>query len=142
VYRTELIAMVTAAKILIMGGMLNLALAFALGFALARQRATVPQRPGGYLLNSHRTALWHGFMHLGLVFAVQLSDLSASLETLAAWLVVVASALGDATEILSWLKGIQDQLVERPWWIYMGLASAFLTSAGVGILLVGDFLGL
>ena len=132
----------TAEKVLIVGGTLNLALAFALGFVLSRVRLKDPAAEHGWLLQAHRVALWEGFMLLGLVFAVALSPLSPAWETLAASLLVVASALQAGSAIANLVQGIPDQFAERRLGYQLAATNAVLGAAGLVILLVGVFKGL
>jgi hypothetical protein len=77
--------MTTAEQILVLGGMINLVYAFVTGFMLAviRQKQAVAPK---YLLFAHTGPLMQGAMLLGLVFAVQLANLSLWLEIIAALL--------------------------------------------------------
>jgi len=134
--------METAAKVLIVGGVLNLALAFVLGFILSNSRLKEPAKPQHYLNLAHRASLWEGFMLLGLVFAVELSDLSSGLETLAAILLVASSAFQDGSSVLNWLQGVGDEFAERSPGFYLATINAILATTGLAILIVGVFRGL
>jgi hypothetical protein len=134
--------METAAKVLVVGGTLNLALAFALGFVLSRRRMASPDADASALLQCHRVALWEGFMLLGLVWAVGLSPLSSGTETLAAWLLVSSSVLQDASSIANWIQRVGDQFKERSPGFYLAAVNAVLGAVGLAILLVGVFRGL
>jgi hypothetical protein len=130
----------TAAKILITGGTLNLALAFGLGFALSRVRLRDPQAPvSPYLQVAHRVALWEGFMLLGLTFAVQLARLSADTKTIAAVLLVASSVFQDGSSILNWLQGVKDEFAERSPGFTLATINAALASVGLLILVYGVF---
>jgi hypothetical protein len=134
--------MQTAAKILIVGGVLNLALSFVLGYALSNKRLKPPHEGPYYLLLAHKNALQESFMLLGLVFAVQLAKLPDGVKTLAAVLVVASSVLQDGGAIVAWLSGTKDEFRERSPSFYIVTVNAILVTIGVGILLVGVFLGL
>src|SRR2546425_4611493 len=97
--------METAAKILILGGVLNLAVAFAMGFVLSRYRLNPPNQGPYYVNLAHKNALWEGFMLLGLVFAVQFVEMKESTKVIAALLIVAASALQDISSVTAWLQG-------------------------------------
>ena len=133
--------METASKILIVGGMLNLAFACVIGFVLSRLRLRTTDT-GTWLPLAHRVSLWWGFMFLGMPWAVNLSPLSAGAETLAAWLLVAASALSDFEPLLNLWKGVKDPVAERSLTFYLGGISAVLVTGGVGILTVGVVRGL
>src|SRR5205823_2963361 len=81
-------SMSAAAKILTVGGLLSLALAFAYGFRMAALRTGTPESPQPLLLQAHRSALWEGFMLLGLNWAVVLSGFGSGPNIAAAALVV------------------------------------------------------
>jgi hypothetical protein len=134
--------METAAKVLIVGGVLNLALAFALGFVLSNSRLKEPEKPQHYLNLAHKVSLWEAFMLLGLVFAVELADLSSGVKTLAAALLVASSAFQDGSSVLNWLQGVSDEFAERSPGLVLATINAILATAGLAILIVGVFRGL
>jgi hypothetical protein len=133
----------TAAKILVMGGLGSLLFAFIMGFVLSRVRLkdhTVPQER---LLGVHVVALWEGFMLLGLVWAVALSDLSSGVETLAAVFLVAGAALQLAANFLAWTKRMEDLFAPPRGTVYMLAATnAGLAFAGLAIIVVGALKGL
>ncbi len=131
----------TASKILVIGGLLNLALAVVTGFFLATKRMSNP-KAHHFLVVSHTSPLIQGPLLLGAVFAVQLSPLSGWMETLAAWLLVISALFQAVTNIMNWRLDIQDEFQDKPTHgIVFGLASAAFFTAGIGILLVGVFRG-
>jgi hypothetical protein len=133
----------TASKILIVGGTLNIALSFVIGFVWSRIR--LHPKPGvdpkGPEL-PHRMALWEGFMLLGLTWAVQLSDLPAIWETVAASMVVASSVFQDASVITNWRTGVQDQFAAKNIGFRFATINAILAAGGVLILTVGVLTGL
>jgi hypothetical protein len=132
-----------AAKILIVGGVLNIALSFVVGFVWGRKRMRDPMgEVPPYLELSHRMALWEGFMLLGLVFAVLLSDLRAAVETVAAYLLVASSVFQDASVLLNWRQGVRDQFAERSFGQTLATINSVLAAVGLAILIVGIFKGL
>jgi hypothetical protein len=134
--------METSAKILVVGGVLNLALAFVFGYVLSSVRLRTPGAETGYLPQVHRAALWEGFMLLGLAFAAGLSKLPSGLEITAAALLVASSAFLAASSILNWLQGVRDHFAERSFGLTLASVQAVLATAGLGIFLVGVFRGL
>jgi hypothetical protein len=134
--------METSAKILVVGGVLNLVLAFVSGFALARVRLRTPEAATGYLPDVHRVTLWQGFMLLGLAFAAGLSKLPVALETAAASLLVAGTAFQAASSILNWIQGVRDQFADRSFGLKLATVNSVLASAGLAILVVGVFRGL
>lgn len=127
----------TASKILIVGGVLSLVASFAIGFVLSRYRVNSPHVAPAYVHLAHKNALWEGFMLLGLVWAVQLSDLGAGLETIAALLIVAAAAFQIGSSIVAWLAGTEDEFRQRSLSFYLATINAVLVSVGVGILTWG-----
>jgi hypothetical protein len=132
----------TAEKVLIVGGVLNLAYGFVTGFLLAGIRMRGPESPK-YLTLAHIGPLMQGPMLLALVFAVQLSTLSGSLETVAASLVVAGSALLAVGDTSNWLQGIKDAPTERPpLGTLLTAGSVVASTAGLAVLIAGVFGGL
>ena len=131
----------TATKILIVGGVLNLAYGFLTGFVLGNTRMKSPEAPK-YLVLAHTGPLIQGPMLLGLVFAVDLSPLAGKIETLAASLLVASSAFLHAGNSLHWLQGVRDEFAERPPGFFLVGFSTILAVAGLAILVVGVFDGL
>ena len=132
----------TAAKVLIVGGVLNLAYGFLTGFLLANVRMKGPESPK-YLTLAHIGPLMQGPMLLALVFAVQLSTLSGSLETIAASLLVAGSALLAVADTSNWLQGVRDAPEERPpLGTLLSASSVVASTAGLAILIAGVFAGL
>ena len=135
--------MVTAAKILIIGGLASLLFAFIMGFVLSRARLADPNLPQERLLNVHVVTLWEGFMLLGLVWAVALSDLSAGLETLAAVLLVVAATLQAAASFFAWRGHMENLFADTRSPVYLMAASnAVIGLVGLAILVIGAVKGL
>jgi hypothetical protein len=129
--------MSTAGKVLIFGGVLNLAVAALLGFAIVAVRTKGAATTPRYLLAAHIGTLLHAAVLLGLVSAVRLSTLGANWQSLAAWLIVVSSALVAAKDTLNWLIGVQDEFREKAKTAALGGLAALGESIGIGILVVG-----
>jgi hypothetical protein len=127
----------TAAKVLLVGGMLNLLFAFVMGFVLSRVRLKDPAAEHAWILQGHRSALWEGFMLLGLIFAVEFSTLSSGLETLGSVLLVIASALSEGSAIANHVQGVPDQFVQRRTGYNLAATNATLAAIGLVILFVG-----
>jgi hypothetical protein len=131
-----------AAKLLIVGGVLNLAYSFLTGFLLANTRRRSPAA-SKYLIFAHVGPLMQGPMLLSLVFAVTLSPQPALVKTLAASLMVAESGLLAAKDTLNWVQGVMDEFVERPpGGIVLGAISVLLGVVGLLIFMVGIFQGL
>src|SRR5215472_19223310 len=98
-----------AEKVLIAGGMLNLAYGTLLGYPITVIRAKGAPATPKYLMAAHVSALLHAAILLGLAWAARLSALGPGWQDAAAWLVVVSSALIAAKETVNWLTGVQDE---------------------------------
>jgi len=133
--------METAAKVLIVGGVLNLAYGVITGLVLTSIRSRSPEAPR-YLTLAHLGPLMQGPMLLGLAVATGLSSLAEGLETLAAWLLVAGSAGIAAGDTLNWLGGVGDAFAERSPGLFSQAAGGAFTGTGLLILIIGVFRGL
>lgn len=128
----------TAAKILVIGGLFSLLFAFIMGFVLSQVRLKDHTVEQTRLLGVHVVALWEGFMLLGLVWAVALSNLSSGVETLAAVLLVAGGALQLTSNFLAWTKGLVDLFAPPRGTVYvLAATNAGLAFAGLVILVFG-----
>ena len=126
-----------AAKILIVGGVLNLAYGFVTGFLIARIRMGSPTVPK-YLMLAHTGPFMQGAMLLGLNFALIMSTLSDDIEQIAAFLLVLGSALLALKDTLNWLASVEDEFSEKPTGIMeLGAASVLCSTIGMVIVLYG-----
>lgn len=131
-----------ASKLLILGGVLNIAYGLLVGIpaGMIRQKQASYSK---YLRFVHIGALMWGPLLISLSLAVALSPLDAGLETLAAGLMVVASLLLDAKDTLNWLQGVKDEFAENarlP--LLLGGISSLASLVGIAILLLGVLQGL
>lgn len=133
--------METAAKVLIVGGMLNLAYGVITGLFLTNVRMRSAEAPR-YLTLAHIGPLMQGPMLLGLAFALGLSSLAGGIETLAAWLLVAGSAGIAAGDTLNWTGKVGDAFAERSPGFVIQAGGGALTGVGVLIVLVGVLRGL
>lgn len=134
--------METAAKILIVGGVLNIAYGLLTGLPASYIRQKSPTY-SKYLRFVHVGALLWGPTLISLAFALSLSTLDKDIELLAAWLMVIASITLDAKDTINWLQGIQDEFAERPVVpLALGGISSLASIAGIAIILVGVIDGL
>ena len=133
--------METAAKVLIVGGVLNLAYGVVTGLVLTGIRSRSPEAPR-YLTLAHLGPLMQGPMLLGLAVATGLSSLAEGLETLAAWLLVAGSVGIAAGDTLNWLGGVGDAFAERSPGLFSQAAGGAFTGTGLLILIIGVFRGL
>lgn len=134
----------TAEKVLIVGGVLNLAYGVLLGYPIIVTRSKGASVTPRYLMAAHLGTLLHGAVLLGLVWAAQLSTLGSGWETVAAWLIVVSSGLVAAKDTLNWLTGVKDEFNEQAAkrFALLGALAALGETVGVGIFLVGVLVGL
>lgn len=131
-------AITVSEKVLIVGGMLNLAYGVLLGYPITVNRVKGAPATPRYLMAAHLSTLLHAAVLLGLVWAARLSALGTGWLGVAAWLVVVSSALIAAKDTVNWLTGVQDEFGEKPAYVppLAGLA-ALGETVGVGIFVVG-----
>jgi len=130
-------AITVADKVLIAGGVLNLAYGTLLGYPIVVIRAKGAPATPRYLLAAHVGALLHAAILLGLVWAARLSMLGPGWLDTAAWLVVVSSALIAAKDTLNWLTGVQDEFSEKANTAPLAALGAVTEPIGIGIFLVG-----
>ena len=130
-----------AAKVLIVGGVLNLAYGVLTGLALTNVRMRSPEAPR-YLTLAHIGPLMQGPMLLGLAVALGLSSLAGGIETLAAWLLVAGSIGIAAGDTLNWLGNAGDAFAERSPGFVLQVIGGPLTGVGLLIVLIGVFRGL
>lgn len=133
--------METAAKVLIVGGVLNLAYGVITGLILTNARMRSPEAPR-YLTLAHLGPLMQGPMLLGLAVATGLSSLAGDVETLSASLLVGGSAGIAGGDTLNWLGGAGDAFAERSLGFFSQAVGGMLTAAGLLILIIGVFRGL
>jgi hypothetical protein len=133
------IAITAAEKVLIAGGVLNLAYGVLLGYPIVVIRVKGAPATPRYLLAAHISVLLHAAVLLGLVWAARMSTLGPGWQDVAAWLVVVSSALIAAKDTVNWLTGVQDEFGEKAKAKAAPLAAlaAVAETVGVGIFVVG-----
>jgi hypothetical protein len=137
-------AFTTAEKVLIVGGVLNLAYGALLGFPIIVTRARGASTAPRYLMTAHVGTLLHAAVLLGLVWAARLSTLGAGWETVASWILVVSSALIATKDTLNWVTGTTDEFKGRAkaWAIPLGGLGAVGEPFGIGIFVVGVLMAL
>ena len=133
--------METAAKVLIVGGMLNLVYGVITGLIISRLRSRGPEVPR-FLTLAHIGPLMEGPMLLGLSVALGLSSLANGWETTAAWLLVAGSIGIAAGDTLNWLGGVGDAFAERSPGFFLQAIGGPLSGVGIAIVTVGVFAGL
>jgi len=128
-----------AEKVLIVGGVLNLAYGVLLGYPIMVIRAKGAPAIPRYLRAAHLGTLMHAAVLLGLVWAVRLSTLGSSWEAAGAWLFVISSALVATKDTLNWLTGSDDEFTgkARTRASVLGALAAVGETAGAAIFVVG-----
>lgn len=129
--------MSVAEKVLIVGGVLNLAYGALLGYAIVVTRLRGASATPRYLMAAHVGVLMHAAMLLGLVWAARLSTLSSGWESVAAGLLVLASALIAAKDTLNWLTGLRDEFTEKAKTAPLAALGAVAEPAGIVVFVVG-----
>ena len=130
-------AITAADKVLIAGGVLNLAYGTLLGYPIVVNRVKGAPATPRYLLAAHVGALLQAAVLLGLVWAARLSTLGPGWLNTAAWLVVVSFAVIAAKDTLNWLTGVQDEFSEKAKTAPLAALAAVAEPVGIGIFVVG-----
>jgi hypothetical protein len=129
--------MTVAEKLLIAGGVLNLAYGALLGYAIVVIRVEGAPATPKYLMAAHLGVIMHAAILLGLVWAARLSTLASGWEDVAAGLVVVSSALIAAKDTVNWLTGVRDEFGEKAKTAPLAALGAVAEPLGIGIFVVG-----
>ncbi len=130
-------AFTVAEKVLIVGGVVNLAYGVLLGYAVVAVRVKGAPATPKYLMAAHLGALLHAAVLLGLVWAARLSTLGSGWLDVAAGLVVAESAVIDAKDTINWLTGVKDEFTEKTKTTPLAALGAVAVTTGLGIFLVG-----
>jgi hypothetical protein len=130
-------AITIAEKVLIVGGVLNLAYGTLLGYPITVIRAKGAPATPRYLMAAHSSTLLHAAVLLGLAWAARLSALGPGWHDVAAWLLVVSSGLIAAKDTLNWLTGVQDEFGEKAKTAPLGALGGLGETVGVGIFVAG-----
>ncbi len=104
--------MSTAQEIFVVYGSLSVAFGMVLGIPLTQARMASPTAPH-HLVVAHLSALIQGALYFGVAFGVSLSALTQWLDTVAASLLVLGSALFVAGATTNWRQGAGDHFAER-----------------------------
>ncbi|MCA9903685.1 MAG: hypothetical protein KC547_07500 [Anaerolineae bacterium] len=129
--------MESAARVLIIAGLLNIAYGLLTGLPASMIRRKNPTY-SKYLRFVHVGALMWGPILISLALAIGLSALDVNTAMIAAWLMVIASVLLDAKDTINWLRGTQDEFAENarlP--LLLGGLSSLASLVGIAIILVG-----
>jgi hypothetical protein len=125
-----------AQQVLVVYGTLSITYGMLLGIPLTQVRMEAPAAPR-HLVVAHLSALMQGPVHISLAFALGLSALTPWLETGAALLLVIGSALFVAGATLNWRQEVGDHFAARsPGW-YLLAASGGPHIVGAAVVLEG-----
>jgi hypothetical protein len=134
--------MSTAAKVLIVAGMLNLLVGALSGIPMAQARqkgaAVVPK----YLTMVHLGGLMQGPLLLGIGFALTISTLTPWFTTATALVLAVASFLLLLKDTINWQQGIKDEFAEESTGLRIASLFAPLHLLGLVLATVCVFSGL
>lgn len=130
-----------AAKVLVVGGVVELWVGVITGIFMGRIRQTEPEVPK-YLNLAHVGGFMAAPILFGLIFALGLSDLGETAEATAAWAVVLSAWLLAVKDLHNWRTGVADEFAERSLGFRLGVISSILLTAGLAILTVGVVSGL
>lgn len=129
--------MEAAMKILILGGVLNIAYGLLTGIPAGMIRQNSPTY-SKYLRFVHIGALMWGPILISLSVALSVSALDANAALLAAWLMVIASVMLDAKDTINWLLKVSDEFAQKPRLpLALGVLSSLASIVGVAIILFG-----
>ena len=131
----------SAVHVLVVGGLVNLVLSFALGWVLSLRRVSQPIEPHRWLLVAHTVSMQEGCFLLGLGFAIQFAKLPGWLAIISAWLLVAASLFQDFSGIVNWLRKTGDQFAEKSTGWVLASINAVLNTAGLTIVAGGAVYG-
>ena len=131
-----------AVKILVLGGLANIVLSYALGWLLSKHRLRGPMPLHHWLLVAHTVSLQEGVLLLGFAFAIVFAKMSDGLAVTGAVLLVAASAFQDFSGIINWLRGTGDQFAEKSTGWVLASINAVLNTAGLAIVVWGVVNGL
>jgi len=126
-----------ASRVLLVGGVLNVALSFALGWILSVHRTRDPIDKHHWLLVAHTVSLQEGLLLLGMSYAINFAALPGGLAITAAWLLVAASVFQDFSGIVNWVRHTGDQFAEKSTGWVLASINAFLNTGGIAIVVIG-----
>jgi hypothetical protein len=126
-----------ACRVLVLGGIGNIALSFLLGWVLSAKRMGGPMEPHRWLLVAHEVSLQEGLLLLGVTVAMPYALLPPWAALLGAWLLVAASVFQDSSGIVNWLRGTGDQFAQRSTGWVLASINAVLNTAGLGVVAFG-----
>lgn len=129
--------LVSAAHVLLVGGLLNVVLSFLLGWVLSAYRTKAAITPHRWLLVAHTVALQEGLLLLGLAYAMSVAELPGGFAIASAWLLVAASAFQDFSGVVNWWRGTDDQFAEKSAGWVLASINAVLNTAGLAIVVTG-----
>lgn len=131
-----------SAKVLIIGGVLNIFYSLLTGIPASMIRLKNPTY-SKYLRLVHVGSLMWGPILISLTIALELSPLNQSLELAAAWSMVLSSVFLNAKDTINWLQGVKDEFAEKPPLpIILGVLSSLTSFIGIIIIAFGVFQGL
>ena len=137
-----MIAMQTASKILIVGGLGNLLFGFLFGFVVSRTRLADSESEDYGTSDVHLGSLLQGLVLLGLALAIGLSPLRARIESGAALVVVVGSIFQALAAVAAWQAGYTSPFSARGIAYQLASINMILTVLGIGVLTIGAIKGL
>ena len=130
---------VTPTMILLVAGMANLLVGALWGIPMGLQGASGANGVPKYLTMVHLAGLMHGPILISIAFAVSISTLSSWINTTAATMLALASALLIAKDTINWRQGVKDEFAEesiglRIGWVFGPLHNLGLILATAGVL--------
>ncbi len=132
----------TATKILLVAGMANLLVGALSGIPMGLSRQAGATEVPKYLTMLHMAGLMQGPMLIGIGVALTISTLSPWIDTTAAIILAVASALLLIKDTLNWRQGVTDEFAQHSAGLRIGQVFGPLHIVGLGIATAGVLSGL
>lgn len=128
-------AMSTAQRIFVIYGTAILVVGMGLGTVLGLLR--VKSSSIRNLATAHVETLMQSSMHFGLAFAIGLVGFDGNAATIAAWLLVIGSAMQAFGVTMNWIQNVGDQFAERSIGYLVNSSSTPVALAGLSIAVYG-----
>jgi hypothetical protein len=132
----------TATKILLVAGMVNLLVGALSGIPMGVVRMGGAEVVPKYLTMLHLAGLMHGPILIGVGFAITISTLSPWVNTAAAIILAVASALLLVKDFLNWRQGVTDEFAQKSVGLMIGNLFGPVHIIGLGLATVAVISGL
>ena len=134
--------MTTATNVLLVAGMANLIVGALTGIPMANVRQAGADVVPKYLTMAHMAGLMQGPILIAIAFALTTSTMTAWLNTAAAVILAVASALLIIKDTVNWRQGVTDEFAQQSLGLSIGKVFGPLFIVGLGLATAGVISGL